>query len=43
MEDMETNVENKFESMIYQTEIERVKFVLKSYLRVRLFKVRGFL
>lgn len=33
-------VEDKFAGMIYQTEIERIKFLLKSYLRVRLSKVR---
>ncbi|KAI9480388.1 MAG: hypothetical protein EXX96DRAFT_482391 [Benjaminiella poitrasii] len=38
IEDMEDNTGNKFESMIYQTEVERVKYLLKSYLRVRLFK-----
>lgn len=33
-------VDDKFAGMIYQTEIERIKFLLKSYLRVRLSKVR---
>lgn len=33
-------VEDKFVSMIFQTEIERIKYLLKSYLRARLFKVR---
>lgn len=38
MEAMESQTENKFESMLYQTEIERVKYLLKSYLRCRLWK-----
>ncbi|KAI8078268.1 uncharacterized protein B0P05DRAFT_470691 [Gilbertella persicaria] len=42
MEDMENHVENKFESMVYQTEIERIKYVVKSYLRCRLFKIEKF-
>lgn len=32
-------VEDKFSSMLFQTEIERIKYLLKSYLRTRLFKV----
>lgn len=42
MESMESQTENKFESMLYQTEIERVKYLLKSYLRCRLWKASGF-
>ncbi|KAI7904921.1 uncharacterized protein BX663DRAFT_501044 [Cokeromyces recurvatus] len=39
IEDMENNTTNSFESMVYQTEVERIKYLLKSYLRVRLFKI----
>lgn len=35
-------VEDKFAGMIYQTEIERIKFLLKSYLRVRLSKIEKY-
>ncbi|ORY94983.1 hypothetical protein BCR43DRAFT_476917 [Syncephalastrum racemosum] len=41
--DMEvSNPDENFYSMIYQTEIERLKFLLKSYLRTRLFKIEKF-
>ncbi|KAI8390965.1 uncharacterized protein BYT42DRAFT_542599 [Radiomyces spectabilis] len=42
MEDMSSTVENKFISMVYQTEIERIKYLVKSYLRTRLHKIEKF-
>lgn len=33
-------VDDKFFSMLFQTEIERVKYLLKGYLRTRLYKVK---
>ncbi|GAA5813143.1 hypothetical protein MFLAVUS_006613 [Mucor flavus] len=35
-------VEDKFASMLFQTEIERIKYLLKSYLRTRLFKIEKY-
>lgn len=40
MDNAATNSEQKFISMLYQNEIERIKFILRSYLRTRLYKVR---
>ncbi|OZJ04224.1 hypothetical protein BZG36_02965 [Bifiguratus adelaidae] len=36
------SVESKFVSMLYQTEMERIKFVIRSYLRTRLYKIEKF-
>ena len=35
-----TDLNEKIRMILYQTEMERVKFVIRSYLRVRLYKVR---
>ena len=34
-----TSHQDKLNSMLYQNEIERIKFIIKSYLRTRLHKV----
>ncbi|KAI8143925.1 hypothetical protein BJV82DRAFT_578519 [Fennellomyces sp. T-0311] len=36
-----TTHQDKLNSMLYQNEIERIKFIIKSYLRTRLYKVRS--
>ena len=36
----DTSEEEHFKIMLVQTEMERVKFIVRSYLRARLFKVR---
>jgi hypothetical protein len=36
---MEAGSKNTLQLMIYQTEMERVKYLLRSYLRTRLYKV----
>ncbi|ORZ06044.1 carotenoid oxygenase [Absidia repens] len=38
MDEMTSSLENKFASMVYQTELERIRYLIKSYLRTRLFK-----
>ncbi|KAI9312896.1 hypothetical protein BX666DRAFT_782096 [Dichotomocladium elegans] len=39
MDTMVVNPQHKFISMLYQNEIERIKFVIRSYLRTRLAKI----
>lgn len=38
--EINTDTESRFIQMIQQTEIERIKYLLRSYLRTRLFKVK---
>ena len=38
--DPDTSEDEHFRIMLVQTEIERVKFVIRSYIRTRLHKVR---
>ncbi|KAI8067761.1 hypothetical protein BC940DRAFT_273699 [Gongronella butleri] len=42
MDHMSSNLENKFVSMLYQTEIERIRYLIKSYLRTRLHKIETY-
>ncbi|KAI8328015.1 hypothetical protein BC941DRAFT_445808 [Chlamydoabsidia padenii] len=42
MEEMASNLESKFASMLYQTEMERIRYLIKSYLRTRLFKIEKY-
>ncbi|KAI9304684.1 hypothetical protein BJ944DRAFT_266449 [Cunninghamella echinulata] len=42
MDEMSSSIENKFISMLYQTEVERVRYLIKSYLRTRLFKIEKY-
>lgn len=43
MAEVNTNTVNEnFFSMIYKTEIERLKYILKAYLRTRLFKIQKY-
>jgi GINS complex subunit 4 len=39
MEGLSENVDMRFRSMLYQTEMERIKFIIRNYLRTRLYKV----
>jgi hypothetical protein len=41
MEGLSENVDMRFRSMLYQTEMERIKFIIRNYLRTRLYKVFG--
>ncbi|CEG79257.1 hypothetical protein RMATCC62417_13743 [Rhizopus microsporus] len=40
--EINTDTESRFIQMIQQTEIERIKYLLRSYLRTRLFKIEKF-
>ncbi|SAM07532.1 hypothetical protein [Absidia glauca] len=42
MDEMTSNLESKFASMLYQTEMERIRYLIKSYLRTRLFKIEKY-
>ncbi|KAI8880252.1 GINS complex, Sld5 component [Backusella circina FSU 941] len=41
-EDIESGSDNKLHIMIYQTEMERVKYLLRNYLRTRLYKIEKY-
>ncbi|KAI8081464.1 uncharacterized protein BX664DRAFT_361624 [Halteromyces radiatus] len=41
-DEMASSIENKFMSMLYQTEMERIRYLVKSYLRTRLFKIEKY-
>ncbi|ORX46805.1 GINS complex, Sld5 component [Hesseltinella vesiculosa] len=42
MDHMSSNLENKFISMLFQTEMERIRYLIKSYLRTRLHKIEKY-
>ncbi|CAO3592006.1 unnamed protein product [Absidia cylindrospora] len=42
MDEMTSSLDNKFASMVYQTELERIRYLIKSYLRTRLFKIEKY-
>ncbi|KAG2179375.1 hypothetical protein INT44_006221 [Umbelopsis vinacea] len=42
MEGLSENVDMRFRSMLYQTEMERIKFLIRNYLRTRLYKIEKY-
>ncbi|CAO3661354.1 unnamed protein product [Umbelopsis vinacea] len=42
MEGLSENVDMRFRSMLYQTEMERIKFIIRNYLRTRLYKIEKY-
>lgn len=40
--ELNSDSDSRFIHMLLQTEIERIKYLLKSYLRTRLFKIEKF-
>ncbi|KAJ2963108.1 hypothetical protein NQZ79_g1820 [Umbelopsis isabellina] len=42
MEGLSENVDMRFRSMLYQTEMERIKFIIRNYLRTRIYKIEKY-